>query len=160
LIAFVLALLLAIPFPASSRTSWMRPQSFRLAVGMTRAEALHELETTGWKPKPTKNANRLIVDYGDDRALTLEFQRDRLSSLRFELFAFLPEARKAFEEEARYLRETMGEPRNTRSKSILLYDKTLPNVMVVVADDPKSDNGRKGLGILVVRYFDPAVAGR
>jgi len=36
-----------------------------------------------------------------------------------------------------------------------VYDHTLPNVMVVLADDPKSANGQKGLGILVVRYYDP-----
>jgi hypothetical protein len=29
-------------------------------------------------------------------------------------------------------------------------------VMVVLSADPKSTNGQKGLGILVVRYYDPA----
>ena len=42
-----------------------------------------------------------------------------------------------------------------KSKSVLLYDSMLPNVMVVVRADPKSENGQKGLGILVVRYYDP-----
>jgi hypothetical protein len=28
-------------------------------------------------------------------------------------------------------------------------------VMVVLNADPKSANGQKGLGILVVRYYDP-----
>jgi hypothetical protein len=27
--------------------------------------------------------------------------------------------------------------------------------MVVISADPKSENGRRGLGMLVVRYFDP-----
>lgn len=137
----------------------MRPESFRLVVGMSRGDALHELETTGWKPKATKKPNQFVVEYGDDRAITIEFRGDRLSSLRFELFAFLPEARKAFDEEARFLRATLGAPRSTKSKSILLYDHTLPNVMVVVADDPRSDSGRQGLGLLVVRYYDPLAAG-
>jgi hypothetical protein len=26
---------------------------------------------------------------------------------------------------------------------------------MVVSDDPKSANGRKGVGLLVVRYFEP-----
>ncbi|MEO8033995.1 MAG: hypothetical protein ABI837_06140 [Acidobacteriota bacterium] len=155
----LLTLLLAIPFPGTSRTSWMRPQSFRLIVGMPRGDALHELEASGWKTKPTKDPNQFVVEYGDDKAVTLEFHRERLRSLRFELFTFLPEARKAFDEETRFLRNTLGDPRSTKSKSIVLYDHTLPNIMVVVADDPHSDNGRKGLGILVVRYFDPVAVG-
>ena len=35
-----LALLLSTPFPSSSRTAWMRPESFRLSIGMARTEAV------------------------------------------------------------------------------------------------------------------------
>jgi hypothetical protein len=79
-----------------------------------------------------------------------------LWSIRFELFAFLPDSKTAFNEEKAFLHESLGEPKKLKSKSVLVYDSTLPNVMVVLSADPKSENGAKGLGILVVRYYDPA----
>ena len=139
------ALLLAI---ASPTTDWMRLDAFHLTIGMRRAEAVDALRA--WSPKPGKDANELILDYASDKSLTLEFKKDRLQSVRFELFVMLPHVRQAFEEK----RAALGEPRKA-TKSILIYDNALPNVMVVVADDPKSDQGKKGLGVLAVRYYDP-----
>ena len=75
--------------------------------------------------------------------------------MRFEHFAFLQDARAAFEEETGYLRSAFGAPKKMKTKSIVVYDRVLPNVMVVLSADPKSENGQKGLGLLVVRYFDP-----
>jgi hypothetical protein len=155
--SLLLALLLATPFPSTSRTAWMRPESFRLAIGMSRAAALAELESSGWKTKSGADGNHLDVDYADDKVLTLEFSHDRLHALRFQLFALLPESHEAFDEVRSYLRKTLGEPKsNVKSKAIVLYDHTLPNVMIILSADPKSETGRKGLGLLVVRYFDPA----
>ena len=115
---------------------------------MRRAEALDALRA--WNPKQGRNADELLVDYASDKSLTLEFQKDRLQSVRFELFVLLPEVRKAFDEK----RAALGKPPKA-TKSILIYDNALPNVMVVVADDPKSEQGKKGLGVLAVRYYDP-----
>jgi len=98
--------------------------------------------------------DQLVVDYADDKSLTLEFRRERLKSIRFELFTVLPEAPKAFEEERAALRELLGEPR-MESKKILVYDQILPNVMAVLSADPKSEQAQKGIGMLVVRYYDP-----
>lgn len=148
----ILALLLATAFPSTSRTSWMRPDSFHLTIGMSRVEAMTALEK--WAPKPGKDANEVVVDYSDDKALTLQFRKDRLASIRFELFVFLPEIRLAFEEERASLAESLGKPRKA-TKSILIYDNALPNVMVVANDDPKSQHGKQGLGVLAVRYYDP-----
>lgn len=150
--ALLLALLLSTAFPSTSRTSWMRPDSFHLAIGMPREDALAALEK--WAPKPGKNADEVVVDYSDDKALTLQFRKGRLTSVRFELFVFLPEIRLAFEEEKTRLAESRGKPRKA-TKSILIYDNALPNVMVVAADDPKSQQGKQGIGILAVRYYDP-----
>jgi hypothetical protein len=149
---FLLALLLATSFPSTSRTSWMHPDSFHLTIGMTRVEAMTALEK--WAPKPGKDANEVVVDYSDDKALTLQFRKDRLTSVRFELFVFLPEIRIAFQEERTRLAEARGKPRKA-TKSILIYDNALPNVMVVATDDPKSQQGKQGLGVLAVRYYDP-----
>lgn len=150
----LLALLLATAFPSGSKTSWMRPESFHLAVGMSRREAVKAL--SGWKLKKADDGRQLIIDYDDDKAVTLHFHKDRLRSIRFELFVFLPDAPRAFAEERDFLRQTLGEPkRSVKSSSVLVYDSILPNVMVVLAADPNSANGQKGLGILVVRYFDP-----
>ncbi|HEY0159652.1 MAG TPA: hypothetical protein VGF28_20355 [Thermoanaerobaculia bacterium] len=148
----LLAILLLTAFPSTSRTGWMRPDAFHLAVGMPRAEV--ERALAKWSPKAGKSANELVVDYSDDKALTLEFRNGRLASVRFELFAYLNAIRGAFDEERQYLLGAHGKPRMA-SKSILIYDHTLPNVMVVVTDDPKSEQGKKGLGVLAVRYYDP-----
>ncbi|HYK03722.1 MAG TPA: hypothetical protein VE974_18330 [Thermoanaerobaculia bacterium] len=145
-------LLLATSFPSTSRTSWMRPDAFHLSVGMSRAAAVKALDK--WTPKAGKDKNELIVDYSDDKSLTLEFRNDRLTSIRFELFLYLNAIRGAYDEEKKYLREAHGEPRMS-TKSILIYDNTLPNVMVVVTDDPTTAQGKKGLGVLAVRYYDP-----
>jgi hypothetical protein len=148
----LLAILLLTAFPSTSRTAWMRPDAFHLTVGMSRAEVERALGK--WSPKPGKTANELVVDYSDDKSLTLEFRNGRLTSIRFELFAYLNAIRGAYDEERQYLLGAHGKPRMA-SKSILIYDNTLPNVMVVVTDDPKTEQGKKGLGVLAVRYYDP-----
>jgi hypothetical protein len=147
-------LLLAANFPSTSQTSWMRPESFRLAIGMPRGEALQVLSQGGWEAKPGRDASEIVVDYAGDKSLTLEFQKDRLRSIRFELFAFIPESRKAFAEEHKHLIQARGKAKKA-TNALLVYDEALPNVMVVLADDPKSDYGKKGLGLLAIRYYDP-----
>ncbi len=156
MIASFLTLLLATSFPSSSKTSWMTPESFRLTIGMSRAEAVKTLETSGWTVKRGRADSELVVDYSEDKAMTLEFRRNRLRSVRFELFALIPEIRLAFTEQQALLRKAHGEPKkNVKSKSVVIYDDRLPNIMVVLSDDPKSDYGKKGFGYLAVRYFDP-----
>jgi hypothetical protein len=150
------ALLLATAFPSTSKTSWMRPESFHLAVGMSRDEVLKSLSDRGWATKQGDDDDHLMIDYADDKAVTLQFHKNRLRSIRFELYLFLPDAQTAFAEEKAYLKDSLGRPKKMKSKSVLLYDRILPNVMVVLSADPKSANAQKGLGILVVRYFDPA----
>jgi len=150
----LVAFLLAGAFPSNSKTSWMRPESFHLAIGMSRAAAVKELETSGWKLKRGDDGEHWIVDYAEDKSLTLHFDRERLHSVRFELFAIVGRAREAFVEEKAFLRESLGKPR-VSSKTLVVYDNRLPNVMVVLTDDPKSAAGQKGIGMLVVRYYDP-----
>jgi hypothetical protein len=147
-------LLFTTSFPSASLTAWMRPESFHLRIGMGRGEAVRALQA--WNPKPGKDKNEIVVDYTSEKALTLHFSDDRLHSVRFELFACLPEVRKAFTEEKVRLRDTRGEPRKS-TKAVLIYDETTPNVMVVLSDDTKSEQGRQGIGMLAVRYFDPKV---
>jgi len=148
-----LLILLATEFPSTSQTSWMRPESFHLAIGMSRSETMEKLDA--WKLKKGDKADEMVIDYADDKAVTLQFHKDRLRSIRFELFCFLPDSHSAFEEEKAFLRESLGPPKKLKSKTIVAYTDTLPNVMVVLSADPKSANGSKGLGILVVRYYDP-----
>jgi hypothetical protein len=148
----ILALLLLTAFPSTSKTSWMRPESFHLVIGMPRTQVMQALEK--WSPKSGKHDNELVVDYSDDKSLTLEFSKNRLTSVRFELFVWLPEIRQAFDEQKKHLAGSLGSPRRA-TKSILIYDNTLPNVMVVVSDDRHSEQGKKGIGVLAVRYYDP-----
>ena len=150
----ILTLVLATTFPSESLTSWMRPDAFHLTIGMSRVEAVRAVKP--WNPKPGKDENSIVVDYSGEKALTLEFRKNRLHSVRFELFAFIPEVRKAFDEEKKRLHEAHGAPRKA-TKSILIYDQMLPNVMVVLSDDTKSQQGKQGIGMLAVRYYDPTV---
>ena len=147
-----LALLLSSAFPSTDKTSWMRPDSFHLTIGMERAAA--EQALAKWHPKKGKDENELVVDYSDDKSLTLEFRKNRLNAVRFELFVFLPEVRKVFDEKRSFLDGARGKPR-METKSVLIYDTALPNVMVVAKDDPASVQGKQGLGVLAVRYYDP-----
>ncbi|HJQ40699.1 MAG TPA: hypothetical protein VKB93_26475 [Thermoanaerobaculia bacterium] len=149
--ALLLAFLIS-SFPSTSMTSWMRLESFHLGIGMTRDEMVKAIAP--WNPKYGRDKNEIVIDYAEDKALTLELKNDRLRSVRFELFAFLPQIRKAFDEQKTHLREARGAPRKATS-AVLIYDNALPNLMVVVTDDPKSENGKKGLGVLAVRYYDP-----
>jgi hypothetical protein len=150
-----LALLLLSVSPAKSHVDWMRPEFFQLSIGMPRMEAVGKLRASGHTPKSGRDVDEVIVDYSDSRALTLQFHDDRLQSIRFELFLFRTEIRKAFEEERAYLKATRGVPKGVQSKSVVIYEEKMPNVMVVVSDSPESEAGKKGLGFLAVRYFAP-----
>src|SRR5213595_929082 len=102
----ILALLLAIAFPSADQTAWMRPESFHLVIGMPHDDAMRALRTTGVKVIGDVTASRVVADYTDSKTLTLSFERNRLKSVRFELFVILHEAKGAFAEEAGYLRAT------------------------------------------------------
>ena len=151
----LLLLALVSSFPSSSKTSWMAPLSFRLTIGMKRSDAEKTLRDAGWNLKPGKDKNEAVVDYSDDKSMTLEFGRDRLRSVRFELFAPIPDIRAAFAEQRSLLKKEHGVPKHLKSDSVVVYDNRLPNIMVVLSDNPKSDYGKKGFGYLVVRYYDP-----
>lgn len=153
---FFLALFLATAFPSNSKTSWMAPQAFHLTIGMKRGDAVKTLEESGWAVKPGKRKNELVVDYGDEKSLTLDFNRERLHAIRFELFGFIPQVRAAFDEQKALLKKEHGEPKKGgRSGSVVVYDDRLPSIIVVLSADPKSEYGQKGVGFLAVRYYDP-----
>lgn len=153
-VALALTLFLASAFPSSSKTSWMSPQSFRLTIGMKREEAVKTLESSGWQVKPGKKAGELVIDYSDEKSLTLEFRRNRLRSVRFELFSLIPQVRAAFTEQKALLKKEHGDPPKA-SPIVLVYNDRLPNIMVVLSADPKTEYGQKGVGYLAVRYYDP-----
>lgn len=148
----LLAVLLLATTPAADRVDWMRPDAYHLTIGMKRFDAMTALKS--WEPKRGASDEEVVVDFSGERALTLLFKNDRLTSVRFELYVLLPETRKAFDEARARLLATRGEPRQA-TRSVLVYDNVLPNILVVVADDPKSEQGKKGVGVLAVRYYDP-----
>jgi hypothetical protein len=155
----MLPLLLAVlagVFPSTSKSSWMEPAAFRLTVGMTRAAAVERLHADGWKTKPGKAGNDLLVEFDEGRTLTLAFRGDRLVSIRFELIGFAPEVRRAFGEMRKTLSAQLGPP--MERGTTLIYDKSTPNVMAVLSTDPKTSFGKQGLGFFVVRYFEPPPA--
>jgi hypothetical protein len=156
-------LLLAILFavaPSVSQTSWMRPDAFHLTIGMAKPDAVKALSSSGLTLRDGDHAGQLVADITPTKSITIEFAKDRLQSVRFELFTMSDVMGAAFEEEKRFLRDSFGAPKpiaskSVASKSMVIYDATLPNVMAVVTTDVK-----QGLSTLAVRYFDPAIASR
>ncbi len=151
-------LLLAILFavaPSVSQTSWMRPDEFHLTIGMKKADAVKALSNGGVTLREGDHAGQMVADITPTKSLTIEFEKERLQSIRFELFVMSDLIGSAFEEEKKSLRESLGAPKAISSKSMVIYDRTLPNVMAVMTIDKK-----QGLGTLAVRYFDPATASR
>lgn len=146
-------LLLAIFFavaPVSNETSWMRPDAFHLTIGMPKAEAVRALTSSGLKPRDGDHAGQTIVDITPTKSLTLEFKKNRLQSVRFELFTMLDMIGGAFAEEKKFLHESLGAPKPIPSRSMVIYDTTSPRVMAVMTTDRK-----QGLGTLAVRYYRP-----
>jgi len=141
-------------FAAPTKTSWMSPEAFHLAVGMRRSRAVAVLEGGGWKPHVGKVPNHLIVEYDQSRSITLEFAGDHLRSIRFELFDFIPAVKSAFAEETAELKSRFG-PARAKAATILLYEQRRPNIMVVMSTDARTTAGKQGLGFLTVRYFEP-----
>jgi len=155
-VSILLALFLATAFPSTSRTAWMRPESFHLAIGMSREETVKRLSENGWPPKKGGTADEMLVDYSDTKSMTLKFSRNRLHAIRFEFFAMPAEAHDAFDEQKSFLKTAFGAPKSVKVPSVLIYDNRLPNVMVVLNENARSTNGIDGLGMLVVSYYDPA----
>ncbi|HUF19019.1 MAG TPA: hypothetical protein VMS12_13320 [Thermoanaerobaculia bacterium] len=150
----LLVLLLASVFPSTSQTSWMEPEAFHLRVGMSRAATVGVLDARGWKVKKGKGEDDLIVEYDEIRTLTLAFSKGKLTSIRFELVDFVPQIHKAFEEQKTTLARRFGKP-TIKSGNTLIYDSQTPNIFAVVSSDPSTEFGKRGLGFLVVRYFEP-----
>jgi hypothetical protein len=155
-IALTFALLLATTFPSNSPTGWMQPASFRLSLGMSEKAVLQRVKTLGLEAASSKEKGVKVFAYGDQRTLVLKFEKGTLRSIRFELVDFLPGVRKAFQEQQKLLSARLGPPNQKVGDTVVIYDKTKPNVFVVANVDPASDAGKQGLGMLVVRYFEPA----
>ena len=146
-------LLIAILFavaPSVSQTSWMRPDAFHLTIGMPKAQAVKVLANDGVKLRDGDHAGQMIADITETKSITVEFSKERLQSIRFELFTMIDAIGGAFDEEKKYLRESLGAPKANSAK-LVIYDATNPRVMAVVTTDTK-----QGLGTLAVRYFAPS----
>lgn len=155
-LALALSLLAAGVFPSSSKTSWMEPAAFRLEIGMARAEVERRLEESGLTTVPGKYARQLIVHYEEKKTVTLGFVDDRLQSVRFEYVDFIPGVREAHAERVEALKAAHGESGKAVNGGILLFDKQMPNIMLVLSTRPDDGFGKQGLGFLSVRYYDPS----
>lgn len=144
------------PFPSISRTSWMEPAAFRLEIGMPRADVEAKIMEAGLKIVPGKYARQFVVHYSEKKTLTLGFVDDELQSLRFEYVDFIPGVRTANEERLLTLTESLGYDGKELNDGILLFDRGMPNVMVVLSTRHDDSFGRQGLGFLSVRYYDPS----
>jgi hypothetical protein len=152
MLTLVVSLWLAVPFPSSSPTGWMRPDAFHLRLGMTHADAAAALARGGWKQKGGKNEGEVIVEYAEGKTLTLQFSGGTLVSARFELVTYIAEVRKAFETERSRLRALRGAPKLERP-GMVFYEGTSPGITLVMSEDKGSSFGRQGLGFVVTRYF-------
>lgn len=143
-------------FPSKSVTSWMEPAAFRLEIGMPRSEVEKRLRESALDSTPGKYPRQLVVRYSDNRTVTLGFVDGRLQSVRFELVDFIQGVRSAHMERMETLRAAMGYDGTTKGEGILLFDRQVPNVMVVLSTRRDDSFGRQGLGFLSVRYYDPS----
>lgn len=133
----------------------MQPDAFRLSIGMTKSDARKQLVRVGLKATEKKK-DELVVAYGDQRTVTLNFRHSRLQSVRFELVDFMPAVKKAFEEQQKMLSARRGEPSRRLAGSLAIWEGNSPHIFVVATIDPASDMGKQGLAMLIVRYLDPA----
>jgi len=150
------ALVLATAFPSASTISWMRPEAFRLSVGMKRDQALQRLRERGLESKKGKIVGEVVVPYDEGKTVTLQFRAARLQSLRFELVGFIPKIRQGFREEIELLEKKEGRKRSaSTSKSIVIFEERAPHIMVVTSTEAPTGFGKQGIAYLVVRYFEP-----
>jgi hypothetical protein len=155
-LTLALLLLAGDVFPSKSITSWMEPAAFRLEIGMPRGEVERRLAEAGLESAPGKYSRQLVVRYSDARTVTLGFVDDRLQSVRFELVDFIQGVRTAHTERMESLRASMGYAGTDKGEGIVLFDKQMPNVMVVLSTRRDDSFGKQGLGFLSVRWYDPS----
>ncbi|MGK2856337.1 MAG: hypothetical protein ACSLFQ_03940 [Thermoanaerobaculia bacterium] len=160
MLALLLALQLATQgaFPAASDSSWMSPESFGFCIDMPRSDVEATIERGGWKASPGKYPRVLIVHYSDTKTVTLQFVDGKLQSARFELVDFIPAVRSAFDERVAVIEKELGYEgaKQKGDRAVLLFNKTSPNIMVVLSTVPNDDFGRQGLGFLAIRWYDPS----
>lgn len=156
LLPIVLSLFLS-AFPSNSTSSWMQPEAFHLRLNMPKGEVLKALKQRGWRVEKGKQVTQQVLQYDDRKTVTMMFINDRLHSMRFEMIDFFPAVQSGFKEQKATLSKSLGTPSaHFSTDKILVFDKRRPNVHVVLTTDPASDMGKQGIGMLVVRYFDPA----
>lgn len=153
----IFSLLAATAFPSkATNAAWMSPQSFQLKIGMTRSDAQTRLSESRWKLKKGKVTDEVVVEIESNKTLTLQFRKGKLDSARFEYVAFLQDVKAAFSEREVTLKTDHGEPKRPGGPAkILIFEKSNPNVHVVLSTDKSTSYGKQGLGFLVVRYFAP-----
>lgn len=133
----------------------MRPEAFHLELGMSRSDVESALNRSQWTLRPGKEPGQLLFDYDEGRTVTLTFEPEGLQSIRFELVDFIPALRGAFDELKAALEREHGRP-DRATEELVIYDRSDPDIYVVVSTRPDSSFGRQGLGFLAARYFRPA----
>lgn len=152
----VLLLLLQLQFPAADETSWMEPASFHLDLGEPRSEVEASFAARGWRIERDDDGT-FIHDYAEGKVVTMEFRKDRLTSIRFELVSLRPRLSDNWEQVKSRLRDRFGDP-EVEKASLLLTGTEDEAVHAVLEDDLDSSLGKQGAGRIIVRYFVPVEA--
>ncbi|MBW3563272.1 MAG: hypothetical protein KY459_00925 [Acidobacteria bacterium] len=147
----VLLLIAGTVFPSGTLTSWMEPAAFRLSLNDDRAEVEELFEARGWELVPGKGRGQLVHQYDDARTVTLGFSDERLTSIRFELSAFAPDALKAYEERRKRLEKLYGRASSLGSVGEEFSTSDMRVHLIIV--DGGAESG--GASTVVVRYFVP-----
>ena len=120
---------------------------------MTQAQAGAAIGRAGYASKEGKEPGHRLVEVTEKRMITLAFEDDCLTSIRFELVDFLPEIRTAWKEIVFRMLSAHGKPsRQTESPRTLVYEGGNPQIYVFASVEPNGEFGEQGLGFLVVRY--------
>ncbi|MFN2239450.1 MAG: hypothetical protein ABR524_08655 [Thermoanaerobaculia bacterium] len=137
----------------AAQTAWMTPERFHLELGMSLAQAEAAIVHAGLVSKEGKEPGHRLVEVSEKRMITLAFEDDCLTSIRFELVDFLPEIRTAWKEIVLRMFSAHGKPsRQTESPRTLVYEGGDPEIYIFASVEPKGAFGEQGLGFLVTRY--------
>lgn len=137
----------------------MDPAAFRVAVGMSEREVRERFTAAGVELQAGEEPGELVGNYEDGKTVTIHFRDGRVDSLRFELVDFLPLMTKHWEDVSARLKKKLGAPTTAvPGADVLIWQENRPNVIAALSRRRDDRFGEKGLGFVVIRYFEPPAA--
>ena len=133
----------------------MEPAAFRIRIGMSEHEVRQRFSAASIDLVEGEETGELTAEYEDGKTVTLQFERDRLVSARFELIDFLTVIETHWQELSARLQKRLGPPTLAPDGlHVLIWQEQNPQVMAALSRRRDDGFGKQGLGFAVVRYFE------